>query len=131
MPELVRKICRNTNHPYERDVLAKDRNTMAKRQREAEKRDKALRKREKREQRQLQSSQGIEGENRVLKIFRRYLMTTGKMLCLSGPELESNQQSLDKLVADGALVAESFKGGYSLTALGFQRCESLSAASSN
>ena len=98
---------------------------MAKRQREAEKRDKAVKKREKREKRQALStltSNGIEiteDESQVLSIFSRYLMTTGKMLCLSGNELDAHRQSLQKLVEAGLLMAESFHGGYSLTPEGF------------
>lgn len=104
---------------------------MAKRQREAEKRDKAARKREKREQRQQQSSHHssgtmvVDGQTRVLNIFRRYLMGAGQMLCLSGNELEANRQTLDNLVRDGLLIAETFKGGYSLTESGFEAMRSL------
>jgi len=115
---------------------------MAKRQREAEKRDKAARKREKREQRQHQSSQSAtqsgainssyantapadSGRSRVLSIFRRYLMSTGQMLCLSGHELEGNRQTLDQLISDGLLIAESFKGAYSLTETGYEAMRNL------
>ncbi len=84
--------------------MAKDRNTMAKRQREVEKRDKAVRKREneknvKRKSMLSADSSAVEdGQVRVLSIFRRYLMTTGQMLCLSGNEFESNKERLVKLV---------------------------------
>ena len=43
--------------------MSKDRNTMAKRQREAEKRDKAARKREKREKRQSQPTPVVHGSH--------------------------------------------------------------------
>ncbi len=115
--------------------MAKDRNTMAKRQREAEKRDKAARKREKRELRHTESANkisnmsAVDGQTRVLSIFRRYLMTTGQMLCLSGNELESNKNSLEQLVRDGLLIAETFKGGYSLTESGFDVMRNLSRES--
>lgn len=111
--------------------MAKDRNTMAKRQREAEKRDKAVKKRQKREKRQTLStlsSNGIEiteDETRVFQIFSRYLMTAGKMLCLSGNELDAHRQSLNNLVSSGMLVAETFQGGYSLTEEGFDAMRKL------
>lgn len=108
---------------------------MAKRQREAEKRDKAAKKRQKREKRQTLStlsSNGIEiseDETRVLQIFSRYLMTAGKMLCLSGNELDSHRQSLGKLVDAGLMVAETFQGGYSLTTEGFDAMRKLASES--
>lgn len=111
--------------------MAKDRNTMAKRQRETEKRDKAARKREKREQRQSQAAfnqslaEVTDDQTRVLSIFRRYLMTAGKMLCLSGNELDTNRDCLERLVGEGLLIAETFKGGYSLTPSGFEAMKRL------
>lgn len=111
--------------------MAKDRNTIAKRQREVEKREKASRKREKREQRK-QHPIGFEptghvsqGEAKVLEIFRRYLMTAGKMLCLSAPEIELHNGSLSNMVQTGLLEVESFKGSYSLTDAGFQAMNNL------
>ncbi len=104
---------------------------MAKRQREADKRDKAAKKRQKREVRQTFSalkSGGVEineGQCQVLQIFRRYLMTAGKMLCLSGNELDAHRGSLNKLVSDGLLIAETFQGGYSLTDEGFDAMRKL------
>ncbi len=116
--------------------MAKDRNTMAKRQREYEKRDKAARKREKREKRQAESSTMkpanpdiSEGESQVLSIFQRYLMSAGKMLCLSSQEVESHRQSLSRLVEAGLLVTESFRGAYSLTSSGFDVMRKLSRES--
>ena len=66
-----------------------------------------------------------EDETRVLKIFRRYLMTVGKMLCFSGQELASHRDSIDKLVSAGLLVPETYKGAYSLTPSGFEAMKSL------
>jgi hypothetical protein len=107
--------------------VAKDRNSMAKRQREIEKRQKAADKRDKRTHRKEvrehtdERSDGLsDGEVRVLKIFRRYLMTPGQMLCLSGQEFETNKNALQELITIGFLVAEEFKGGYSLTDAGFR-----------
>lgn len=105
---------------------------MAKRQREAEKRDKAVKKRQKREKRQIFStlkSNNVEitdDEMRVLQIFSRYLMTAGKMLCLSGNELDSHSASLGRLVNAGMLIEETFQGGYSLTVEGFDAMKKLS-----
>jgi hypothetical protein len=58
-------------------------------------------------------------ENSVLSVFRKYLMTPGKMLCFSGPELDAFSAPLDQLTSKGLLDEESFQGGYSLTASGF------------
>lgn len=68
---------------------------------------------------------GLEDGTRILRIFRRYLMTTGQMLCLNGKELETYRQSLKKLVSEGLLTAESFHGGYSLTEMGFSAMKQL------
>jgi hypothetical protein len=46
-------------------------------------------------------------------------MTPGKMLCFSGPELEKNKATLQRLIEKDLLVKERFKGGYSLTHAGF------------
>ncbi len=116
---------------FESNPLAKDRISMAKRQREVEKRDKAARKRAKKESRQSQatrdSSIPFDGKSRVLSIFRRYLMTTGQMLCLTGNELDSNKQTLDELVTAGLLTSEPYKGGYSLTPSGYSAMQSLAS----
>lgn len=60
-----------------------------------------------------------DAEYSVLSIFRMYLMTPGKMLCFSGPDLVTHKVSLEKLTDKKMLVAESFDGGYSLTDTGF------------
>jgi hypothetical protein len=114
--------------------MAKDRNTIAKRQREVEKREKAARKRVKREHRKTSPGETAtqlvlsHDENKVLSIFKRYLMTTGKMLCLSTVEIEQYSQSIANLVRDGFLVAEECKGGYSLTSAGFHAMVEMSQA---
>ena len=58
-------------------------------------------------------------ERSILNVFRNYLMTPGKMLCLPGPKLEASRKPLAELTDKGLLVAESFRGGYSLTEDGF------------
>ena len=58
-------------------------------------------------------------EQSVLSVFRRYLMTPGQMLCISGSELEDFSVPLTHLSNKGLLVAESYHGGYSLTKAGF------------
>lgn len=106
--------------------MAKDRNTIAKRQREVEKREKAARKRVKREQRKILPTEMMtqrtlsDDDHKVLSIFKRYLMTAGKMLCLNSSDISLYRSSLSDLVNDGFLVAEETNGGYSLTASGFQ-----------
>ncbi len=58
-------------------------------------------------------------ERSVLSVFRKYLMTPGKMLCISGSDLKDFNVPLARLSDKGLLVAESFQGGYSLTEAGF------------
>ena len=60
-----------------------------------------------------------QAEQSVLSVFRRYLMTPGKMLCISGSQLEDFDVPLTQLSDKGLLVAESYHGGYSLTRAGF------------
>jgi hypothetical protein len=60
-----------------------------------------------------------EEEHSVLSLFRKYLMSPGKMLCLSGKDLEANTEPLDQLTSKGLLVNERFPGGYSLTEAGY------------
>ncbi len=58
-------------------------------------------------------------EQRVLLTFHQYLMTPGKMLCFSGPNLDRYAADLNRLTDKKLLVREKFKGGYSLTRGGF------------
>lgn len=58
-------------------------------------------------------------EQRVLQTFHQYLMTPGKMLCFSGPNLERFRADLNRMTVKKLLVKEKFKGGYSLTRSGF------------
>ena len=58
-------------------------------------------------------------EHSILSVFRNYLMTPGKMLCFSSSNLEASTVPLAQLTDKGLLVAESFRGGYSLTEAGF------------
>lgn len=58
-------------------------------------------------------------EHAVLSVFRKYLMTPGKMLCFAGAELESFGEPLAELIGKNLLVEERFQGGYSLTETGF------------
>ena len=58
-------------------------------------------------------------EQAILGVFRDYLMTPGKMLCLSSLDRKVYGPSLAKMVDKQLLTAESFKDGYSLTASGY------------
>ncbi len=58
-------------------------------------------------------------EQAVLNVFRKYLMSPGKMLCLNRSELEAFDEPLAQLTDRGLLAEESFQGGYSLTETGF------------
>jgi len=59
-------------------------------------------------------------EKAVLSIFRKYLMTPGKMLCLGSADLAAHHQSIGKLIGKDLLVAERYRGGYSLTSAGYR-----------
>jgi len=109
--------------------MAKDRNTVAKRQREVERKRKADEKRERRTRKKQEVEKSLElndaqfllssAEYSVLNVFRKYLMTPDKMLCFSGTELEAFNMPLAQLTSKGFLVPEDFQGGYSLTETGF------------
>lgn len=58
-------------------------------------------------------------ERSVLSVFRKYLITPRQMLCFYGPDLKKFNEPLSQLTNKGFLVAETFKGGYSLTEAGF------------
>lgn len=110
-------------------IMAKDRNTFAKRQREVEKKRKAEQKRQRRAQKKQEeneasaaedsNSEFTAGERSVLKVFQTYLMTPGKMLCFGSNELDSLRVPLTRLTERGLLVSEKNRGGYSLTQSGF------------
>lgn len=59
------------------------------------------------------------GEVNILAVFKKYLMTPGRMLCLNNTDIGTMKRSLDKLIAAGLLIPEDFKGSYSLTRSGF------------
>ncbi len=59
-------------------------------------------------------------EKTVLRTFRQYLVTPGKMLCFFGPNLEKHKTALEQLTDKDFLVKEHFKGAYSLTHAGFE-----------
>lgn len=59
-------------------------------------------------------------EKTVLRTFRQYLVTPGKMLCFFGPNLEKHQAALQELTEKDFLVKEQFKGAYSMTRAGFE-----------
>ena len=112
--------------------MAKDRNTMAKRQREVDKRRKADEKRDKRNRRKTEpdaepsvNSQLTDGELNVLGVFKKYLLAPGQMLCLSNTDIDSMKSVLESLTSAGLLVPEEFKGGYSLTQTGFRAMNEL------
>jgi hypothetical protein len=99
---------------------------MAKRQREVEKREKAARKLEKKESRKRDRDKEAcdsrpldDGETRVLRIFRRFLMAPGQMLCLTAPDVASLMPALNSLMLSGFLMSEEFQGRYSLTQAGY------------
>lgn len=114
--------------------MAKDRITFTKQRRESEKKRKAEEKRADRARRKQNPSEQCESRNSpaalspapfspaellVLGIFRKFLMTPGKMLCFRSSELESYHLPLANLTDKGMLVVEKSHGGYSLTMDGF------------
>ena len=65
-------------------------------------------------------------ERNVLKVFRQFMVSRGKMLCFYGPQLEKFRTPLRNLTERELLVQERFRGGYSLTRAGFaamKECE--------
>ena len=64
------------------------------------------------------------GEQAVMKVFYRYLMTPGHMLCFNSNDYDTHQESLHKLVQRGLLQAERFRGGFALTAKGYDAMRS-------
>ncbi|MEQ8667697.1 MAG: hypothetical protein RIC12_00905 [Pirellulales bacterium] len=58
-------------------------------------------------------------EQSVLSVFRNYLMTPGKMLCLGSSDLEAYKPALSQLMSNGLLIEEARHGSYSLTDAGF------------
>lgn len=65
------------------------------------------------------------GEINILAVFRKYLMTPGRMLCLNNTDIGTMKRSLEKLTAAGLLIPEDFKGSYSLTRSGFKAMNEL------
>ncbi len=65
------------------------------------------------------------GEVNILAVFRKYLMTPGRMLCLNNTDIGTMKRSLEKLIAAGLLIPEDFKGSYSLTRSGFNAMNEL------
>ena len=109
--------------------MSKDRNTFAKRQREVDRKHKATQKRNRRANKKQQrpdSGEDIKslpflslGERSVLGVFRKQLMTPGKMLCLSGSDVQAFRVPLTIMTKKGLLIAEGLQGSYSLTEAGF------------
>lgn len=60
-----------------------------------------------------------DAERSVLSVFRKFLMGQGQMLCFDGAMLETYRAPLVNLVQRGFVVAERFRGAYSLTETGF------------
>ena len=65
-------------------------------------------------------------EKAALRTFHQHLLTPGKMLCFSGPNLEKHEAALQQLAENDFLVKEKFKGAYSLTRAGYTAMKSCS-----
>lgn len=122
--------------------MSKDRNTLAKRQRESAKRRRAAEKleRKRRGKAEATSTSELQGdalgniasrfsqsELRVFAHFHRYLMTPGGMLCLSAQEIESMDAGLHELVEKQMLLSEGVRGAYCLTPDGFRIMKDLAS----
>ena len=68
-------------------------------------------------------------EHRLLDIFRQYLMTPGRMLCLNSQQLQSYRVAIVKLIENDLLTKESYKGGYSLTEAGYEMMKDMAKPS--
>lgn len=60
-----------------------------------------------------------ESEQAVLSVFRKFRISRGEMLCFHGPDLLKHKPALNQLAAKEMLQPETFNGGYTLTASGF------------
>lgn len=58
-------------------------------------------------------------ERKLLRVFRKFLIVPGQVLCFYGPNLAKNTAALAKLTEKGLLVREPVSGTYSLTQAGF------------
>ena len=109
--------------------MSKDRNTVAKRQREMQKKQKANEKRARHAQKGQNTDEVNESEpsrsslsaaeRKVLGMFRKCLMTPEKVLAFDSSNLETYKTPLAHLASKGLLVAEASPGAYSLTDTGF------------
>lgn len=54
-----------------------------------------------------------------MRVFRKFMVNPGQMLCFYGPDLKKHNTALRQLTEKDLLVKEKFKGGYSLTVAGF------------
>lgn len=63
-------------------------------------------------------------ERSVLRRFRQFRMTPGKMLCFYGPDLQKFRGALKTLTEKQLLDQEQFHGAYSLTRAGFDAMKS-------
>ncbi len=68
-------------------------------------------------------------EQRVLGIFRQFLMTPGQMLCFNSQQLQSYRVAIEKLIQNDLLLKASYKGGYSLTKAGYEMMKDLGESS--
>jgi hypothetical protein len=68
-------------------------------------------------------------ERAVLRVYRRFLIQPGQMLCFYGPELARLGDSLAQLTRKRLLVRERFKGAFSLTEAGFRAMKDCSLSS--
>ncbi len=68
-------------------------------------------------------------EQRVLGIFRQFLMTPGQMLCFNSQQLQSYRVAIEKMIEKDLLLKASYKGGYSLTEAGYEMMKELGKAS--
>ena len=116
--------------------MAKDRNSMARRQRETDKQRRTQDKKERRELRKLEPTAEESSaftarlelsadEVDVLATFAKFLMPPDQMLCLSNADIPATRRALEKLIGRGLLTPNDFKGGYSLTVDGFNTMQQL------
>ncbi|TWT34361.1 hypothetical protein [Blastopirellula retiformator] len=64
-----------------------------------------------------------QSEQSVLKTFRKFYMSPGKMLCFTSVELDAKKSAFDSLVDKRYLMREKFAGAYSLTSRGYRRMQ--------
>ena len=70
-------------------------------------------------------SQMMDGEAKVMQVFRFYGVAPYQMLCLNGKVQQDLQAPLDRLIRKGFIVREGHHDAYHLTPMGYQAASQI------